>query len=33
MNIEQEIENLFYNIHFAETHPPRQKEVREEAVE
>ncbi|MBN2162195.1 MAG: redox-sensing transcriptional repressor Rex [Pontiellaceae bacterium] len=23
INIEQEIENLFYNIHFSETHPPR----------
>ena len=25
MNIEQEIENLFYNIHFAETNPPLKK--------
>jgi redox-sensing transcriptional repressor len=25
MNIEQEIENLFYNIHFAETNPPHTK--------
>ncbi len=26
MNIEQEIENLFYNIHFAETNPPQIRE-------
>ncbi len=26
MNIEQEIENLFYNIHFAEAHTPQNKE-------